>query len=282
MPFAPDLLHPVSAKASSAAAEAIRAKSGLAGIDLAIVLGTGLGQLADAVEDAVALPYAAIPGFPVSGVTGHAGRLVLGSLGGRIVAILQGRAHFYEHGDPAAMRVPLEALALLGVPTILLTNSCGSLRKDLQPASPVILSDHINLSGANPLIGDPSDARFVNLVDAYDPRLRAALRDAALASGLQPAEGVYAWFSGPSFETPAEIRMAAILGADLVGMSTVPEVILARRLGLRVAAVALVTNYGAGLDPAEAISHAQTKAVATRGAERMTALIARFVAELPA
>jgi purine-nucleoside phosphorylase len=277
MTFTPDRLHPSSAATARAAADAIRGHVGTEPPALALVLGTGLGPLVDGLEGAVAVDYGLIPGFPKSGVTGHAGRLVAGRLEGRRVVMLQGRSHYYESGDPAAMRVPLEALALIGVETLILTNSCGSLRSEIAPGSPVILSDHINWTGLNPLIGDPSDTRFVNLVDAYDPALRRALKRAGEEIGLSLAEGVYAWYSGPSFETPAEIRMARMMGADLVGMSTVPEVILARRLGLRVAALAMATNYGAGIDPGETISHAQTKAVALEGAGRMRAVITAFV-----
>ncbi len=280
MAFTPGLLHPRTAATSTAAAMAVRARVGSGDIELGVVLGTGLGPLADAIEGATAISYGEIAGFPPGGVTGHAGRLVIGRLAGRHVAIFQGRSHYYEHGDPAVMRVPLEALALLGAPTVLFTNSCGSLRLDIEPGTPVVLSDHINWQGLNPLIGDPSDARFVNMVDAYDPALRRALGRAASECGFEIREGVYAWYSGPSFETPAEIRMAQRMGADLVGMSTVPEVILARRLGLRVAAIGLATNYGAGLSPDETISHQQTKDVAHRGGERMRALITRFVSEL--
>jgi purine-nucleoside phosphorylase len=280
MAFSPDLLHPASAAASRAAAEAVRALAGPVPLEIGLVLGTGLGPLADEVEDGIVIPYADIPHFPQSGVTGHAGRLVIGRLAGRRVAMFQGRAHYYEHGDANAMRVPLEALAQLGAPVVLLTNSSGSLRPDIRPADLVALCDHINWLGLNPLIGDPTDHRFVNMVDAYDPALRAALRRAARAAGFDLPEGVYAWYSGPSFETPAEIRAARILGADLVGMSTVPEVILARRLGLRVAAVSMATNFGAGMDERETISHAQTKAGAARGAARMQALVRGFLAEM--
>jgi purine-nucleoside phosphorylase len=279
MAFAPDLLHPASAALSSAAASAIKARIGSSPVEIGLVLGTGLGALADGVEDAITLPYGEIEGFRPSGVSGHAGRLVVGGMSGRRVALLQGRSHYYEHGNAAAMRVPLETLALLGAGTVLLTNSCGSLRKELAPGDPVVISDHINWLGLNPLIGDPSDARFVPMVDAYDPALRRALQKAGKRRGVELREGVYAWYSGPSFETPAEIRMAIAIGADLVGMSTVPEVILARRLDLKVAALSLVTNFGAGLDPAETISHAQTKAVAARGAERVTEIIRQFLGD---
>jgi purine-nucleoside phosphorylase len=273
-----DLLHARTAALSARAAEAIGERIGEESIEVALVLGTGLGSLAEAVDDAVAIPYREVH-FPVGGVSGHAGRLVVGRLAGKRIAVLQGRVHFYEEGDAEAMRVPLEALAILGATTVLLTNSAGSLVPELGPPSVVALCDHIGLQGRNPLIGDPSDARFVNMVDAYDPGLRARLRSAASACGFELAEGVYAWFSGPSFETPAEIRAARILGADLVGMSTVPEVIMARRLGLRVAALAMVTNFGAGIKEGEPISHEQTKAVALEGAGRMKALVLRFLAE---
>jgi purine-nucleoside phosphorylase len=281
MGFSDELLHPAKAALARAAANAIAAALGREPFDLALVLGTGLGPIADRVEGAAALSYAEIPGFPASGVTGHAGRLVAGRLRGRRVLVLQGRAHYYEEGRADVMRVPLEALALAGVRTLLLTNSCGSLREEMTPAMPVAISDHINLTGLNPLIGDPSDARFVNLIDAYDPALRRTLAHAAARLGHDLLEGVYAWYSGPSFETPAEIRMARQLGADLVGMSTVPEVIIARRLGLSVAALGMVTNYGAGLIAGEAISHAQTKAVALEGGARMQALIEHWIEELP-
>jgi purine-nucleoside phosphorylase len=280
MAFASDLLHPATADRSRAAAEAIVARAGSEAPALAVILGTGLGPLAEAAEDAIAIDYADLPGFPAGGVSGHSGRLVIGRTGGRRVAFLQGRVHYYETGDAAAMRVPLEALALAGAPILLATNSCGSLRPELEPAMPVALSDHINWLGRNPLIGDPSDARFVNLVDAYDPELRLRLRQSAERLGFVLREGVYAWYSGPSFETPAEIRMARQFGADLVGMSTVPEVILARRLDLKVAALGMVTNYGAGMSERETVSHEQTKAVAHQGAARMRGLVADFIAGL--
>lgn len=280
MSFSVELLHPASAAQSQAAAAVVRGHAGDAPVEIGLILGTGLGPIADEVEAATAIPYASIPHFPASGVTGHAGRLVIGRLAGRRVAIFQGRSHYYEHGDPNAMRVPLETLALLGAPMVLLTNASGSLRPETGPADLVALSDHINWLGLNPLIGDPTDHRFVGMVDAYDPALRLTLQAAARQIGYTLREGVYAWYSGPSFETPAEIRAARIMGADLVGMSTVPEVILARRLALRVAAVSMVTNFGAGMDERETISHAQTKAVAAQGSARMIALVRAFLAGL--
>lgn len=261
------------------AAEAIRAH-GVTSVEIAIVLGTGLGALADAVRDAIIIPFADLPGFPGSGVSGHAGRLVCGMLEGRRVAVLQGRAHYYEHGDARAMAVPVETVALLGAPACIATNAAGSTRPDWTPGTLVALADHINYSGLNPLIGETGDARFVSMTDAYDPALRAALRTSAKEAAIDLEEGVYMWFSGPSFETPAEVRMAHRLGADLVGMSTVPEVILARRFGLRVAAVSLVTNLAAGIDGASP-SHGETKDMAHAGADRMARLLRGLLRTMP-
>lgn len=265
------------------AAAFLRARGFDGAYALALVTGTGLGSLADRIAGPVALPYGEIPHFPASGVSGHAGRLVAGDLGGRRVLLFQGRAHAYEHGDAAAMRVPVGVAAALGAPSLLLTNAAGSLLPEAGPGRLALITDHINLSGMNPLYGEPSDARFVPMVDAYDPGLRAALKAAAAASGVSLLEGVYGWFSGPSFETPAEIRMAKTLGADLVGMSTVPEVILARFLGLRVAALSLVTNYAAGFEagPGAGIGaphHAETKRVAAQAAEDVGRLVTALLA----
>lgn len=257
---------------------ALRAR-GVERIDLAVVLGTGLGGLAEEATEAVAIPFADLPGFPVSGVSGHAGRLVVGRLAGRRVALMQGRAHYYEHGDPRTMGEAIKAFAALGARALLLTNSAGSLRTAWRPGSLAIIADHLNLAGANPLIGDAADARFVTMTDAYDPALRARLKDAGRRLGLDLPEGVYAWFSGPNFETPAEVRMAAALGADLVGMSTVPETLLARRFGLKVAAVSMITNLGAGLEGA-APSHGETKEVAAQGAAAFRALLRAFVGDV--
>lgn len=245
----------------------------------AIITGTGLGALAACLGDAHALPYDGIPGFPAPRVSGHDGRLNQGTIGGRRVLLFEGRAHAYETGEAGAMRLPLGVARALGTNTLIITNAAGSLMPAAGPGSLVVLSDHINLSGLNPLIGEPSDARFVPMVGAYDAALRAKLHAAAEACGLPLHEGVYAWFSGPSFETPAEVRMAGRLGADLVGMSTVPEVILARFLGLRVAAVSVVTNVAAGLPDGDP-RHGETKAVAARAAGDLARLIEAFVANL--
>lgn len=254
------------------------AERGIAGpVETAVVLGTGLGPVADALEGAVAVPYADLAGFPAAGVSGHGGRLVVGTWEGARVAVLQGRAHYYETGDPAAMRVPLETLARLGARNLVLTNAAGSLHADWYPGSLALVSDHINFSGLNPLIGPGGDDRFVGLADAYDRHLRARLKRAAVQAGVTALrEGVYMWFSGPSFETPAEVKMAKVLGADLVGMSTVPEVILARRLGLRVAALSLITNFATGVGGGNP-SHGETKDVALGGSLALKRLLRAFL-----
>jgi purine-nucleoside phosphorylase len=238
----------------------------------AVVLGSGLGTLVDQVTDQVRVPYGELAGFPTSGVTGHAGELVAGYLGREPVIMLSGRSHFYEKGDARAMRLPLQVLAGLGVHSLILTNSAGSVREDMPPGSVMQITDHINYSGMNPLIGEEGDDRFVGMTNAYDADLSLGMRNAAIRCGLPLFGGVYMWFSGPSFETPAEIRMARILGADAVGMSTVPEVILARYLGLKVAAASVVTNYAAGMTGAE-LSHEETKDVAPIGGAHLAAIL---------
>ena len=245
----------------------------------AVVLGSGLGALVDGVRDAVRIPYGDLPGFPQSGVTGHAGEVVAGYLGKTPVIMLSGRVHYYEHGAADAMRVPLEVLRDIGVTRLILTNSAGSLRQDMPPGSVMRITDHINFSGANPLIGEASDARFVGMTTAYDAALGAAMDKAAEATGTPLHHGVYMWFSGPSFETPAEIRMARVLGADAVGMSTVPEVILARFMGLEVAAASVITNYGAGMTGAE-LSHQETKDMAPIGGKRLATILEQTIGDM--
>ena len=238
----------------------------------AIVLGSGLGSLVDTITDPVRIGFGDLPGFPESGVSGHAGEIVAGRVGKTPVIMLSGRVHYYEHGQADAMRAPLEALQGIGVTSLILTNSAGSLREDMPPGSVMRISDHINFSGANPLIGEPSDRRFVGMTSAYDTALADRMKSAAIATGTELHEGVYMWFSGPSFETPAEIRMARTLGADAVGMSTVPEVILARFLGMNVAAASVITNYGAGMTGGE-LSHQETKDMAPVGGKRLAAIL---------
>lgn len=237
-----------------------------------MVLGSGLGSLVEAIEGAVSIPYSELPGFPQTTVSGHSGALVIGTLSGTPVAVLSGRAHYYEEGRADAMRFALEVLQGVGVETLILTNSAGSLNPDTPPGSVMMIADHLNLAGANPLIGEPTDDRFVGMTSAYDPSLRAAAERAATDEGIALSSGAYAWFSGPSFETPAEIRMARILGADAVGMSTVPEVILARFLKMRVLAFSVITNMAAGITGAE-LSHEETKEMAPQGGAKLSRLL---------
>lgn len=245
----------------------------------AIVLGSGLGGLVAELSNPLHIRYADLPGFPKSGVSGHAGEVVVGHLSGKLVMALAGRAHYYEQGNAAAMRPVLETLKALGFEILILTNAAGSVREDMAPGSVMLIDDHINYSGMNPLIGEHTDARFTGMTAAYDAELKQAFRKAAKLSGDVLHEGVYMWFSGPSFETPAEIRMARILGADAVGMSTVPEVILARFLGLRVAACSVVTNYGAGMSGDE-LSHDETKTMAPLGGQKLQKIIKILVGEI--
>src|SRR5271166_190444 len=250
---------------------------GLASLpSLAIVLGSGLGPFADEARDATVVSYADISGFPLPSVEGHAGRLVVGTIEGQRVALFQGRGHYYERGDVNAMRPAIESFRRLGGETLLLTNAAGGLNKEWRPPALVAITDHINFAGANPLIGYSGADRFVPLTRAYDEALRARLHEVARTSDIELYDGVYMWFSGPSFETPAEIRAARVLGADLVGMSTVPEVILARRAGLRCAAVSVVTNYAAGLSGGDP-SHEETQDVAAKAAERLKRLLRGFI-----
>jgi purine-nucleoside phosphorylase len=243
---------------------------------IAIVLGSGLGPLVEEVKKPLRIPYADLPGFPQSGVSGHAGELVAGHVSGKPVLMLSGRSHYYEHGDPAAMRPALEVLQGIGIEYLVLTNAAGSLRQEMPAGSIMLIDDHINWSGTNPLIGEASDRRFVGMSRAYDVDLRVALLTAAQQAGVAFERGVYMWFSGPSFETPAEIRMARIMGADAVGMSTVPEVILARFLGLRVAACSVITNLGAGMSGGE-LSHQETKDMAPIGGAKLAAVLRHLI-----
>ncbi|MFN7223314.1 MAG: purine-nucleoside phosphorylase [Paracoccaceae bacterium] len=256
----------------------IRDRAGQDPVRLGLILGSGLGHLAGAV-DGVTIPYADLPGFPQAAVSGHNPNLVVGVLEGVRVAVFGAREHYYEKGNPAAMRLGLEVLKALGADSLILTNAAGSMRADIPPGDLMLLSDHINFNGLNPLIGEPTDARFVPMTDAHDATLRAALKASALAQGIDLKDGVYAWYSGPSFETPAEIRMLKVLGADAVGMSTVPEIILARFMGLRCAAISTITNMAAGMSD-EQISHEHTKAMAPLGAAKLERILRHFLITL--
>jgi purine-nucleoside phosphorylase len=247
-----------------------------------VVLGSGLGGFSDAVEEPVEIPYAEIPGWPASTAVGHAGTLVIGTAAGVPVAVMKGRAHLYE-GHPAEKVVfGVRVLGRLGVRTLVLTNACGAVNTSLEPGRLVLITDHLNLQGTSPLVGPNEESlgpRFPDMSDAYDPALRSAAREAAGRLGLELPEGVYAAWLGPAFETPAEIRMMRALGADLVGMSTVPEVLAARHMGLRCIAISCVTNMAAGV-LAEPIDHTHVLTVGARAQATLTALLSELMPAL--
>jgi xanthosine phosphorylase len=250
---------------------------------VAVILGSGLGGIAEAIDSPVTVPYRALPGFPAAVVEGHAGRLVAGRLAGVGVIALAGRAHAYEALPLDAHRVPVRALRRLGVEILVLTNAAGSLRRAIGPGRLMLIADHVNLLGMNPLWGANDVAygpRFPDMKNAYDPALQRLLRRAARRARIALAEGVYLACPGPSFETAAEIRAFRRLGADAVGMSTVPEAIVARHCGLRIAGLSVITNLAEGLT-AKAPSHAETLAVAGRASRRLAALLSEFLKALP-
>jgi purine-nucleoside phosphorylase len=239
-----------------------------------LVLGSGLGGLADEIQDPVRLPYEEIPGFPRSTVLGHAGALVAGIWEGVEVAALQGRFHLYEGWDPSAVVLPIRALAALGAGLLLVTNAAGGVRPGLRPGDLMLIADHLNLMGRNPLIGPvfAGEERFPDMSEPYDAAFRRAAEEVALERRIPVEQGVYAAVLGPSYETPAEIRMLARLGADAVGMSTVPEVLAARALGVRVLGISCITNLAAGLGR-EPLSHAEVMEVGARVRDRLADLV---------
>jgi purine-nucleoside phosphorylase len=244
---------------------------------IGVILGSGLGPMADDATDATAIDYRDLPGFPQPSVEGHAGRLSLGKIGETPVAVLQGRSHYYEHGRADAMKVPVRTLHAIGCEALILTNAGGSLDPAMGPGSVMMITDHINLVQSSPLYDESGNSRFVDMVGAYDAALQQRARDAARASGVTLHEGVYVWFSGPHFETPAEVRFARLIGGTAVGMSTVPEVILARQVGMRVAGFSIITNFGAGMSNAP-LSHEQTMTVAAGAAVDLRRLLNRLIA----
>lgn len=249
---------------------------------VALVLGSGLGAIAERVAEPVVVGYRDLPGFPRPGVQGHAGRLLLGRLDGVPVACLQGRAHLYEGVGAAPLNTLVRTLKAVGCRALLLTNASGGLRPDLVAGSIALVEDHINLQGTNPLLGPNDEAvgpRFVDLTEVYSPRLRAAFVAAAEARGIALARGVYLAVLGPAFETPAEIRAYRTLGADMVGMSTVPEATSARHAGLEVAALSVVTNLAAGL-AAEPLTHAETLSQSAAAVGRVGDLIEAALPEI--
>lgn len=259
------------------AAEMVRAKIG-GEISTALILGSGLGGLADRVEDAVSIPYRAIPGFPPSGVPGHAGRFVAGTLGARRVIVAAGRYHLYEGHSTETVALPTRVLHACGVRTLFVSNAAGGINRTMRPGELMIIEDHLNLMSRTPLVGPEraGEMRFPDMSAPYDAALNRALREAALESGLAITSGVYAALLGPAYETPAEIRMLEKLGADAVGMSTVPEVLVARALGMRVAGVSCITNVAAGLSNTP-LSHAAVLETTARVAASFERLVTAFV-----
>ena len=218
--------------------------------ELAIILGSGLGSIADCLEERETLPYEQIPGFPKSTVSGHADQLVFGRMKGKPIVAMQGRFHYYEGHSMRQLCFPIYVLRMLGVKTIVITNACGGINPDFEPGDLMLITDHINLYGPNPLIGDNDERfgpRFPDMTEVYDRSLRDFSREKAKALGIPLREGVYAFFTGPCYETAAEIRAFAVLGADAVGMSTVPEAIAAHYLGMKVLGIACITNMATGL-----------------------------------
>jgi len=263
-------------------ADAIRERIGTDEPEIAIILGSGLGGLADEIESATRVPFSDIPGFPEPTVLGHTGALVSGRLGGRPVVALAGRFHMYE-GHPVALAgFPVRVMHALGARTLFVSNAAGAIRRDLVPGDLMIIDDHLNLTFSNPLTGPVQEGedRFPDMSEPYDARLRAALRAAGDKLGIALKEGVYACLPGPSFETRAEVRMLERLGADAVGMSTVPEVIVARARGMRVAGVSCITNAASGTSEFPVL-HADVLDVTARSATTFQSLVRSFVTDLP-
>jgi purine-nucleoside phosphorylase len=283
----PDPSHPIppiDQPARIAALDAaVRSRTTLVP-EVGIVLGSGLGGLADELADPVAIPFADLPGWPPATAPGHLGRLLLGELGGRPVVMLQGRFHMYEGNDPGLVIQPILLFKALGARIVVLTNAAGGLDPSFGPGTLMVMRDHINLTGRSPLIGPNADdlgPRFPDLVDAWSPRLRAALHAAAVKEDVHLEEGIYVGLTGPTYETPAEVRMLAAFGGHAVGMSTVLECIAARWVGLEVCGVSLVTNAGAGYT-GQPLTHEEVLESGREAGPRLARVIRRFVTELPA
>jgi purine-nucleoside phosphorylase len=269
---------------AAAAADAARAIAGRIGSEapvIGIILGSGLGGLAARIEAPVAVAFSDVPGFPTATVVGHAGRLIAGTLAGRRVVALAGRFHMYEGHDAALAGFPVRVLHALGARTLFVSNAAGGVNPALKPGDLMVIRDHLNLMFRNPLVGalEPGDERFPDMSEPYDLALAQLLHAQAAAIGFALREGVYCGLLGPTYETLAEVRMLATLGADAVGMSTVPEVIVARALGMRVAGVSCITNHAAGIS-SQPLSHAEVLETTALVAERFEALVARFVGAL--
>lgn len=247
-----------------------------------LILGSGLGAFADSLERSVVIPYSELPDFPRSSVVGHAGKLVLGFHQGMPVVTMQGRVHFYEGYEPWQVGFPARVLCRLGIKALVVTNAAGGINTNFQVGDLMAITDHLNLAGYNPLVGPNEDAlgpRFPDMSHAYDPVFLDTLRAAAKTEQVAIREGVYVSLSGPSYETPAEIRMLRTLGADAVGMSTVPEVIVAAHMGVKVAGISCITNLAAGLSK-QKLSHAEVSETADRVKDVFSRLLTRFLSNL--
>lgn len=269
------------ADAVTRAADVVRAALGGVQPRVAIVLGSGLGQLTDRVTNPVRIPYGNVPGFHVPTVLGHKGELVAGTLGGVPVIMQSGRFHMYEGHTAQVSALPTRVFASLGADTLIVTNAAGGIRRAFGPGTLMLISDHLNLTGRNPLEGEvlPGETRFPDMTVAYDAGLRALAHLVAIKQGTALAEGVYAALFGPTYETPAEIRMLERLGADAVGMSTAPETIVARARGMRVLGISTITNAAAGISH-ELMNHADVMEVANRVAEKLANLVTGVVEEI--
>ena len=259
-------------------ADVIRARIGDEKPVAAIILGSGLGRLADKITDRQVIPYHDVPGFPPPTVVGHSGAVVAGKLGGRGVIALSGRFHMYEGHDASLAGFPVRVLHELGAPTLIVTNAAGGIRRSFKPGDIMLIRDHINMMFRNPLTGavEPGDERFPDMSDPYDPALARLAREVAKSQGVSLAEGVYCALLGPTYETPAEVKMLTTLGADAVGMSTVPEVIVARARGMRVLGFSCITNLACGLSD-QPITHAEVLETTLIAGEKMTALVTGIV-----
>jgi purine-nucleoside phosphorylase len=269
------------AVAARHAADAVRARLGVRQPIAAIVLGSGLGELADRIDNARRVPYAEVPGFHATNVAGHRGELICGSLAGREVLAFAGRFHMYEGHSARVAAFPVRVAHALGARVLFTSNAAGGVRRTLRPGDLMLIQDHINLMFQNPIVGalEPGDQRFPDMSSPYAPRLSDLLKASALAVGVPLVEGVYAGLVGPTYETPAEVRMLERLGADAVGMSTVPETIVGAAIGMEVAGVSLITNPAAGISNAP-LDHGEVVSVGRAAAGRFAELVAEFVGRL--
>lgn len=256
-------------------------EKGVGEIEIGLILGSGLGELGDEVENAIQIPYETIPNFPTSTVEGHAGQLVYGTLGGKKVLAMQGRFHYYEGYSLEMVTFPVRVMKALGIHSVIVTNAAGGLNLDFTPGELMLITDQINFTGVNPLIG-PNDnemgVHFTDMSQAYDKEYQEIVRNVAKEMNLDLKEGVYMGFTGPTYETPAEIKMARVIGADTVGMSTVPEVIVARHSGLRVIGVSCITNLAAGMQAS--LNHAEVVETTERVKESFKALVKSILASI--